>query len=90
MICLDTSAYSNFMRGQRQAVATVLGASDIVLPTIVVGELRYGFRRGSRFEKNETRFHPQRLRRWAQRFSPSRFDEAFDREIEAALDGSLP
>jgi glycosyltransferase involved in cell wall biosynthesis len=43
-----------------------------------------------RFEKNETRFHPQRLRRWAQRFSPSRFDEAFDREIEAALDGSLP
>lgn len=36
-------------------------------------------------EKNEQRFEPHALRRWAKRFSPARFDEALDREIEAAF-----
>jgi len=38
-----------------------------------------------RFEKAETRFDTDQIRRWAERFSPSRFDLAFDREIEAAI-----
>lgn len=38
-----------------------------------------------RFEKVESRFDPRRLRRWAERFSPARFDAALDREIELAL-----
>jgi len=38
-----------------------------------------------RFEKNENAFEPRALRRWAERFSPARFDEALDCEIEAAL-----
>ena len=36
-----------------------------------------------RFEEAETCFEPPRLRRWAERFAPDRFDEAFDRELEA-------
>jgi glycosyltransferase involved in cell wall biosynthesis len=39
-----------------------------------------------RFEKLEDRFEPAALRRWAERFSPARFDKAFDREIEATLE----
>jgi glycosyltransferase involved in cell wall biosynthesis len=38
-----------------------------------------------RFEKLESRFDPRRLRRWAERFSPARFDRALDAEIAAAL-----
>jgi glycosyltransferase involved in cell wall biosynthesis len=39
-----------------------------------------------RFEKVENSFEPSRLRSWAQRFSPARFDEAFDREIALTLE----
>jgi len=38
-----------------------------------------------RFEKVEHRFDPRTLRRWAERFSPARFDDALDVEIAAAL-----
>jgi glycosyltransferase involved in cell wall biosynthesis len=38
-----------------------------------------------RFEKVEHQFDAKRIRRWADQFSPARFDEAFDREIEATL-----
>jgi glycogen synthase len=43
-----------------------------------------------RFEKAESLFEPARLRRWADRFSPPRFDAAFDREIEAVLECTSP
>ena len=43
-----------------------------------------------RFEKAESVFEPARLRRWADRFSPPRFDAAFDREIEAVLECPSP
>lgn len=39
-----------------------------------------------RFEKSETRFDPFEIRRWSQRFSPARFDDAFDREISLTLE----
>ena len=38
-----------------------------------------------RFEKFEARFDPRALRRWAERFSPARFDRAFDAELAIAL-----
>ncbi len=38
-----------------------------------------------RFEKRENAFDPSSLRRSAERFSPARFDEALDREIETAM-----
>jgi glycosyltransferase involved in cell wall biosynthesis len=38
-----------------------------------------------RFEKVEPRFDPAALRRWADRFSPARFDAAFDAEVALAL-----
>ncbi len=41
-----------------------------------------------RFEKAESVFRPMDLRRWAERFSPERFDVEFDAEIEAVLRGS--
>ncbi len=39
-----------------------------------------------RFEKNEHRFDPRALRRWAERFSPARFDRELDAEIALARD----
>jgi len=42
-----------------------------------------------RFEKAESIFEPTRLRRWANRFSPQRFDVAFDRELAATLDTTV-
>lgn len=38
-----------------------------------------------RFEKAEARFDASQIRKWAERFSPSRFDQAFDREIDAVI-----
>jgi glycosyltransferase involved in cell wall biosynthesis len=38
-----------------------------------------------RFEKAESRFDAARIRRWAERFSPAHFDQAFDREIDAVM-----
>ena len=38
-----------------------------------------------RFEKAESCFDSKQIRRWAERFSPSRFDQAFDREIDAVM-----
>lgn len=38
-----------------------------------------------RFEKHEGCFDPRVLRRWAERFSPERFDAALDQEIAAAM-----
>lgn len=39
-----------------------------------------------RFEKHEACFDPRVLRRWAERFSPARFDAALDQEIASALE----
>ena len=38
-----------------------------------------------RFEKHEHRFDPCGLRRWAEGFSPTRFDREFDAEIALAV-----
>jgi len=51
--CLDTSAYSNFRRGNEE-VATLLDRAELVgVSTIALGELRTGFALGGRRERNE-------------------------------------
>jgi len=51
-ILLDTCAYSRLKLGHRATIRLVRDAEEIVLSTIVLGELLAGFRRGSRFERN--------------------------------------
>ena len=49
---LDANAYSMLVRGHRQVADIVRGAEEILLSAVVVGELMYGFRRGSHFVSN--------------------------------------
>ena len=51
-ICLDTSAYSSFRRGEPRAIEHVDRAEWIGVPTVVVGELGAGFLLGSRADEN--------------------------------------
>ena len=51
-LCLDTSAYSNFRRGEPQVVEHVDRAEWVGIPSIVIGELRAGFLIGSRTDEN--------------------------------------
>jgi predicted nucleic acid-binding protein len=53
--CLDTSAYSHLRRGDPRAIQLVDAAEWIGLPSITMGELRVGFRQGSREAENESR-----------------------------------
>lgn len=52
-VCLDTSAYSHFKRGDASAVEAIRNARWIGVPSIVIGELRTGFLLGRRAEANE-------------------------------------
>jgi tRNA(fMet)-specific endonuclease VapC len=52
-VCLDTSAYSHFQRGDESAVKTIGAARWIGVPSIVLGELRTGFLLGGQTSKNE-------------------------------------
>lgn len=51
-ICLDTSAYSNFQRGQAGAVERVDTADWIGMPSVTLGELWAGFLPGGRVDSN--------------------------------------
>jgi len=51
--CLDTSAYSNFRRGNEEVAALLDQAQTVGVPTIVLGELRTGFLLGRKRERNE-------------------------------------
>ncbi len=50
---LDTSAYSAFNRGDKRLRAWFSPNNDIIVPTIVIGELRAGFNAGSKQKENE-------------------------------------
>ena len=47
-LVLDTSAYSQLRMGHRAVLELIAAAAAVVMPTIVLGELEAGFRRGSR------------------------------------------
>jgi len=49
---LDTSAYSAWKRGYAPVVSLIRECERLYLSSVVVGELLYGFRSGSRLERN--------------------------------------
>ncbi len=53
-LCLDTSAYSHFKRGDPPVIGIVSSASRVMVPAVVIGELLAGFRLGSRAARNES------------------------------------
>jgi tRNA(fMet)-specific endonuclease VapC len=53
LVCLDTSAYSNFRRGEERVASIVRKARRVLVPCVVVGELRVGYRLGTRASQNE-------------------------------------
>ena len=64
-VLLDSGAYSQLMRGREQVSRIVRGAEEVLLPAVVLGELLYGFRHGSRYERNisaDARFPRQSVR----------------------------
>ena len=53
-VLLDSNTYSRLMRGDEQTAAVVRDATEILMSAVVIGELLYGFRHGSRFDRNAT------------------------------------
>ena len=51
--CLDTSAYSNFRRGNEEVAALLDRAELVGMPTVALGELRTGFLLGGRRRRDE-------------------------------------
>jgi tRNA(fMet)-specific endonuclease VapC len=51
--CLDTSAYSQFKRGESEVTGLLDRAEWIGIPSIVIGELFVGFLAGGRRARNE-------------------------------------
>ena len=56
-IMLDTSAYVAFKRNAIDMVEIIVGAELILFSPIVLGELMFGFRNGTRFKKNTSDFN---------------------------------
>ena len=53
-IVLDTNTYCDFAEGLENIVDIIATRSkEIFIPSPVIGELQYGFRKGSRFEFND-------------------------------------
>jgi tRNA(fMet)-specific endonuclease VapC len=53
-ILLDTSAYVRFKRNDAEIVEIITGAESVLFSSVVLGELLFGFRSGTRFKKNLT------------------------------------
>jgi tRNA(fMet)-specific endonuclease VapC len=53
-VLLDTNAYSDLRRGREAVVERIRAAEEVLLSSVVAGELLYGFRVGSRFKRNLT------------------------------------
>jgi len=51
-LLLDTSGYVGFKMGFPEMVDFLMEAQVILLPPIVLGELMFGFRLGTRFQKH--------------------------------------
>ncbi len=55
----DTTAYSQLLKGHKDVANTLKNAENILMPSVVIAELRYGFMLGAKREENEkllTRF----------------------------------
>ena len=53
-VLLDTDAYSALKRGHPGVARLVRQSEEVLLSTVVAGELLYGFRNGNRFERNRS------------------------------------
>ena len=51
-ILLDTNAYSALRRNHETVAELVRQSEEVLLSTVVAGELLFGFRNGSRYEEN--------------------------------------
>jgi len=51
-ILLDTSAYVGFKRGESRVVDVIVRSESILVSSIVLGELMFGFRNGRKFDEN--------------------------------------
>lgn len=51
-LLLDTNAYVGLLRGSTAVAARVREAEQLAFSMVVVGELLFGFRNGTRYEKN--------------------------------------
>ena len=51
-ILLDSNAYSLWKRGHQHVAELIRSSAEVLVPIVVVGELLYGFRYGSRPEDN--------------------------------------
>ena len=49
---LDSNAYVRLMQGSEKVAGIVRRAEEVLLSPVVLGELLYGFRHGSRYERN--------------------------------------
>ncbi len=49
---LDTNAYVELLKGAPTVATMVREAEQLVFSTVVVGELLFGFRNGTRYDKN--------------------------------------
>ena len=56
-VLLDSNAYSNLKRGHHRIVEIVRASEAILLPHVVIGELLFGFRNGSRSDRNTRELH---------------------------------
>ena len=50
---LDTTAYSELVRGHPEVAKIVRDAISILIPNVTIAELKYGFSFGSRQEEND-------------------------------------
>lgn len=55
-LALDANRYVDFCRGEEAAVDTLRRAQEVLVPFIVLAELRAGFRCGARSRRNEETF----------------------------------
>ena len=51
-ILLDTNAYSALRRGHEFVTEQVRRSEEVLLSIVVIGELLFGFRNGSRYDEN--------------------------------------
>lgn len=51
-VLLDTNAYSALRRGHELVAEQVRSSEEVLLSSIVIGELLFGFRNGSRYNEN--------------------------------------
>jgi len=51
-VLLDTSAYVGFKVGHNEVVEVIAAAERVYFSAVVLGELMFGFRNGTRFKEN--------------------------------------